>query len=200
MYTTHGHHISGTSMDEPPKAVARCGGPLLCQTCAFEAGSATQPVPASGRTRVKLAVYVDLDLTPGLMHSADSVRNVLSGLLGGVASPYNPMVSIESYDTGREPENTTLYVTSRNSSTSWSAPDCLRVMYLGSSLDDAVEAVGDFQKYQNDDYINRFKDANPQASLEGYSALPRAMDGRSSVHFYIADGYWFHIEKIENWR
>ena len=37
MYTSHGHYISGTSVEGPPVQVARCGGPNLCQRCREEA-------------------------------------------------------------------------------------------------------------------------------------------------------------------
>lgn len=50
------------------------------------------------RTRVKLAVYVDLDAIPGEFHSADSARNVVSAMLQSQIGHYNPVVSIESYD------------------------------------------------------------------------------------------------------
>lgn len=37
-YTTHGHHIAGTDMEESsPDYVARCGGPALCVQCSKEA-------------------------------------------------------------------------------------------------------------------------------------------------------------------
>lgn len=39
MYTSHGHHISGTILDEskPRPPIARCGGPGLCKSCSQEA-------------------------------------------------------------------------------------------------------------------------------------------------------------------
>lgn len=38
MYTTHGHHIPYTQLDETrPESVARCGGPTLCPKCRIEA-------------------------------------------------------------------------------------------------------------------------------------------------------------------
>lgn len=36
-YTTHGHHIPGTTKEGRPDKVARCGGPGLCKTCSMEA-------------------------------------------------------------------------------------------------------------------------------------------------------------------
>lgn len=55
------------------------------------------------RTRVKLAVYVDLDPVPGTFHSADSARNSISSILLQTIPHYEPMVSIESYDTSADP-------------------------------------------------------------------------------------------------
>lgn len=40
-YTTHGHHIRGTSKDNPPSARAKCGGPGLCQECSRQAAAFT---------------------------------------------------------------------------------------------------------------------------------------------------------------
>lgn len=36
-YTTHGHHIMGTTKNGHPDRVARCGGPGLCPSCSSEA-------------------------------------------------------------------------------------------------------------------------------------------------------------------
>lgn len=46
MYTTHGHHIPGTTKDENfPEQVARCGGPSLCSQCSREAAKSGSPYP-----------------------------------------------------------------------------------------------------------------------------------------------------------
>lgn len=57
------------------------------------------------RTRVKLAVYVDLDPVPGLFHTADSARNAIGNMLQDAVPHYNPMVSIESRDTREDSPN-----------------------------------------------------------------------------------------------
>lgn len=36
MYTRHGHHIPGTTKDDPPDMVARCGGPGVCVDCSTD--------------------------------------------------------------------------------------------------------------------------------------------------------------------
>jgi hypothetical protein len=36
-YTSHGHHIPGTTVEGTSPSVARCGGPKLCATCARDA-------------------------------------------------------------------------------------------------------------------------------------------------------------------
>lgn len=41
MYTRHGHHITGTSIEEPIPAKARCGGPGLCSDCSKDAAAAS---------------------------------------------------------------------------------------------------------------------------------------------------------------
>lgn len=40
MYTTHGHHIQGTDVENPPPSKARCGGPVLCNLCASQSMAA----------------------------------------------------------------------------------------------------------------------------------------------------------------
>jgi hypothetical protein len=56
------------------------------------------------RKRVKLAVYVDLDPVPGTFHSAESAQNTVRRLLKQSIPHYNPLVSIESYDTEQQKE------------------------------------------------------------------------------------------------
>lgn len=36
-YTKHGHHIPGTSKNNPPSTRARCGGPGMCAECSRQA-------------------------------------------------------------------------------------------------------------------------------------------------------------------
>jgi hypothetical protein len=38
-YTTHGHHINGTSKENEPENKARCGGPNMCAKCSRESMS-----------------------------------------------------------------------------------------------------------------------------------------------------------------
>lgn len=47
------------------------------------------------RTRVKLAVYVDLDPVPGTMHTAESAEQVIGGMLNRSIPHYNPSVLFE---------------------------------------------------------------------------------------------------------
>lgn len=54
------------------------------------------------KTRIKLAVYVDLDPVPGAFHSAESARNAVAHQLMDAIPHYNPMVSIESWDTSKD--------------------------------------------------------------------------------------------------
>jgi len=45
-YTNHGHHISGTVLNENnrPEHVARCGGPNLCKKCTADAAEAMDSI------------------------------------------------------------------------------------------------------------------------------------------------------------
>lgn len=45
-YTSHGHHIEGTPMGDPPATRARCGGPGMCSSCSREAALA---IPKEGK-------------------------------------------------------------------------------------------------------------------------------------------------------
>ena len=56
------------------------------------------------RTRVKLAVYVDLDPLPGGFHTAESAQHNIRALLDHQILHYKPTVSIESYDTRKGSE------------------------------------------------------------------------------------------------
>lgn len=47
------------------------------------------------RIRVKLIVCIDLDPVPGMMHTAESAEQVISGLLERTIPHYHPEVSIE---------------------------------------------------------------------------------------------------------
>jgi hypothetical protein len=51
------------------------------------------------RTRIKLAVCVDLDPVPGTFHTAESARNVVEALLNRAIASYIPTVVVESWDT-----------------------------------------------------------------------------------------------------
>jgi len=53
------------------------------------------------RTRIALAVYIDLDSVPGPGYSADSMRHIVSNVIEENFGQYNPRVSIRSYDTSR---------------------------------------------------------------------------------------------------
>lgn len=56
-------------------------------------------VSTNGRTRIKLAVYVDLDPIPGTFHTAESAQHCVRNILNDRIEHYNPTVSIEQYRT-----------------------------------------------------------------------------------------------------
>lgn len=39
MFTRHGHHINGTTVEGDRPPVARCGGPGMCPGCSIDAGA-----------------------------------------------------------------------------------------------------------------------------------------------------------------
>lgn len=70
-----------------------------------------------------------------------------------------------------------IYCVSRN--------DPVLVVYLGTDLSAALDAVGEFQKYET---------ALPE-NVHWHCALPNAVD-KEFVHYYMADGWWYSIVKL----
>jgi hypothetical protein len=83
-----------------------------------------------------------------------------------------------------------LYVTSKNSGPTWSGPDPKYVEYIGTSLEEAVGAIPNVFQRQGTDITGR------TAEPEVWSALPRGMR-QEMIQFYMADGWWYSIVKIE---
>lgn len=48
------------------------------------------------RTRIKLAVYIDLDPVPGTMHTAENAQSVIQNMLNTGLGHYNPAVGLVS--------------------------------------------------------------------------------------------------------
>lgn len=48
------------------------------------------------RTRIKLALYVDLDPVPGAMHTAENAASVIQNMLDTSIGHYNPAVMLVS--------------------------------------------------------------------------------------------------------
>lgn len=43
-YTLHGHHIPGTSYENPPADRARCNGPGLCPVCSADVSNSRKKI------------------------------------------------------------------------------------------------------------------------------------------------------------
>lgn len=81
-----------------------------------------------------------------------------------------------------------IYATSKNTGPSYTS-DPIRLVYLGTSVKEAEEAVGNFDRYA--------KEAKDFPSTKGwYSALPQGLD-REMIQYFAADGWWYSIEMIE---
>ena len=78
-----------------------------------------------------------------------------------------------------------VYCTSSNTGPSYFS-DHIHMRYLGTSLEDAISAVGDFQRYEKE----------IQSTRHLYSALPISMTWEP-VKYYMADGWWYTIVKFE---
>lgn len=79
-----------------------------------------------------------------------------------------------------------VYCTSMNNGPDYSSASKVTMLYLGTTLHEAEEAVGDFKKYiqSEADFPKNFSNS--------YSAIPATMD-REMVKFYSADGWWRSI-------
>lgn len=82
-----------------------------------------------------------------------------------------------------------IYATSRNTGPSYQA-DPIRLLYLGTSVEEAEKAVGEFVRYQ------RPKDDFPKSFKHIYSALPDSIDWEM-IQWFMADGWWYSIVMFE---
>lgn len=76
-----------------------------------------------------------------------------------------------------------VYCTSKNS-----GPESgtIHMVYLGTSVDKATEAVGNFVKYRTDTSLF------PKEFLHSYTALPRDIKF-TLLQYYPADGWWYSV-------
>lgn len=80
-----------------------------------------------------------------------------------------------------------VYAVSKNTGPSWQS-DPVHLVYLGTSVKEAEEAVGNFQKYAKTEF--------PKTYPEAYSALPRTLE-REMIQYFVADGWWYSIEMFK---
>ena len=81
-----------------------------------------------------------------------------------------------------------LYCTSQNTGPTWSGTDPIRMLYLGTDRTKAIEAVGDFVRYEKESANTR----HPHS----LSALPNDIDW-VMVAYYAADGFWKSVVMFE---
>ncbi len=60
-YTTHGHHIPGTILEDPPESVYRCGGPGLCDVCSKQVAKHINKETEAETKTVTIASIADPD-------------------------------------------------------------------------------------------------------------------------------------------
>lgn len=82
-----------------------------------------------------------------------------------------------------------VYCTSKNFGPESNIPP--KVLYLGTSVKAAEEAVGDFEKYY------REEPEFPRRFPESYSAIPRDVVHWEMIQYYSADGWWVSIVIFE---
>lgn len=81
-----------------------------------------------------------------------------------------------------------IYFTSKNTGPTWGS-DPVHLVYVGESLSDAIDAVGDFARYEKSEYIATTR------YPEVFTALPREAVYKY-VKYYMADGWWYSIVKM----
>jgi hypothetical protein len=82
-----------------------------------------------------------------------------------------------------------VYCTTKNTGPSWRS-DPLQILYLGTSVKAAEEAVGKFTKYAKEE-----KDF-PVNYPHVYSAIPEEIE-RELIQFFMVDGWWYSIVMFE---
>ena len=83
-----------------------------------------------------------------------------------------------------------VYATTKNSGPTYGR-DPLTLVYIGTSVEEAEKAVGDFVKYQKPE--EKF----PTNYLHIYSAIPRDVVKWDLIQYYMADGWWYSIVMFE---
>lgn len=83
-----------------------------------------------------------------------------------------------------------LYCAVKNTGPTWTGPDPTYMLYLGTSLEEAILAVGDFVKYEKPIHPNQLEHKHV------YSALPKDIDF-TIERYYMADGWWRTVLKFE---
>ena len=81
-----------------------------------------------------------------------------------------------------------IYITSKNTGPTWTGPDPITMLYIGDDLEKAIEAVGDFVKYEREP-------RNPDRT-DYYTAAP-INSNPELVKYYMADGWWRSVVKIK---
>lgn len=78
-----------------------------------------------------------------------------------------------------------VYCTSKNTGPSYHS-DPIHMVYLGTSVDKAIRAVGKFSKYEKN------QSQYPREFMKSFTALPLAVDS-VLIKYYMADGWWYSI-------
>lgn len=81
-----------------------------------------------------------------------------------------------------------VYFTSKNTGPSWGS-DPKHLVYVGTSLDEAMAAVGDFARYEKPWPLNTMYP-------DIYSALPSDTE-REMIKYYMADGWWYTVVMVK---
>lgn len=83
-----------------------------------------------------------------------------------------------------------VYATTKNTGPSWSS-DPIHLVYLGTSLDQAVNAVEDFSKYELPEHRWPREEYNSSSSV-----IPKQLNW-NMVRYYMVDGWWYSIVMFE---
>lgn len=90
-----------------------------------------------------------------------------------------------------EDRNPWIYATSKNTGPTWTGSDPVTLVYLGTSVEEAEVAVGNFTRYA------KTEDKFPVNFLHIYSAIPRNYVEWELIQYYMADGWWYSIVRFQ---
>lgn len=90
-----------------------------------------------------------------------------------------------------EKDETFVYATSKNAIQEFHGPDPVVLLYLGSSMEDALAVVGDLREFEKPPI--HF----PNSFMHRYSAIPMQYIEWEMIRFWGTEGWWYSIVRFQ---